>query len=561
MRSLRPLLARARASFSIFVGIVVGLSIVAVSIVFRALWEFSSRFLFYGSLWALLFGFLALACGLMVVRLVAGGEKGGCGTHRVVESYNFGDGFLGFRDSVERTLASVVTIGLGGSAGMEGPSLLLGGGVASSLYRLFGLEIGEARVYMLAGAAAGLSAIFRAPLTGILFALEIPFQRDLAKEAFIPATFSSVSAYLLTVMLLGTEKIFPAMGGGEYVSLQVLLHSFVLGVLAGLVSLFFVWLYEGLGRFRLEGFSGPLVGGLLLGLTGMAVPGVLGLGYDSIHAVLSGEASSWSVAFILLLLFAKVFATSVTLNMGGSGGLFVPSLFVGAMLGAAYSRVTLGRDNAVLVMAGMASVVAAGNKTLLASIALVAETTGASSIIPSLVASTVSYYVSGRSSFYRDVQPIRELEEEKPFFKILSDLGRTRLLYRIRVKDVMTRDVCLISEEEMISNAINLLKKAPEEPCFVVDSSGNLLGEVVLPDLLALPEDKWGMSLAFAPLKKPEVVSENTPLKELIEKMVETGKSHFLVMNDEGKISGYVSWIILLTRLDEVIKSSGEKRR
>jgi CBS domain-containing protein len=231
------------------------------------------------------------------------------------------------------------------------------------------------------------------------------------------------------------------------------------------------------------------------------------------------------------------------------------------MLGAAYSRVTLGRENAVLVMAGMASVVAAGNKTLLASIALVAETTGASSIIPSLVASTVSYYVSGRSSFYRDVQPVRELEEEKPFFKILSELGRTRLLYRIRVKDVMTRDVCLISEEEMISNAINLLKKAPEEPCFVVDSSGNILGEVVLPDLFALPEDKWGMSLAFAPLKKPEIVSENMSLKELIEKMVETGKSHFLVMNDEGKISGYVSWIILLTRLDEIIKSSGEKRR
>jgi CBS domain-containing protein len=224
------------------------------------------------------------------------------------------------------------------------------------------------------------------------------------------------------------------------------------------------------------------------------------------------------------------------------------------------ARATLGRDNAVLVMAGMASVVAAGNKTLLASIALVAETTGASSIIPSLVASTVSYYVSGRSSFYRDVQPVRELEEEKPFFKILSDLGRTRLLYRIRVRDVMTRDVCLISEEETISNAINLLKKAPEEPCFVVDSSGNILGEVVLPELLALPEDKWGMSLAFAPLKKPEVVSEDTPLKELIEKMVETGKSHFLVMNDEGKISGCVSWIILLTRLDEVIKSRGEKR-
>ena len=74
----------------------------------------------------------------------------------------------------------------------------------------------------------------------------------------------------------------------------------------------------------------------------------------------------------------------------------------------------------------------------------------------------------------------------------------------------MTRDVCLISEEEMISNAINLLKKAPEDTCFVVDSSGNLLGEVVLPDLLALPEDSWDMSLAFAPLKKPEVVSENS---------------------------------------------------
>lgn len=392
------------ALFSLLVGLAVGLAVVLVSTLYEFLWSFSRHFILRGGFWPLLFGCLALLSGLLVVKAVAGEKAGGCGTHRLIEAYNFKEGSLGFRESLGRTLASVLTIGLGGSAGMEGPSLLLGGGIASSLHRLLRPRGEEERVYVLAGAAAGLSAIFRAPLTGILFALEIPFQRDLAKEAFVPATFSSIAAYLVSASFLGVERVFPAIGGGVTLSLELLAHSAALGVLAGFTAKLFVWVYEQLSRFRRGAFPATLVGGALLGLIGVVAPQALGLGYDSIHAVLSGEAGSWTATFLLLLLSLKILATSITLSMGGSGGLFVPSLFVGAMLGAAYSRIALGADNAILAMCGMAGVVAAGNKTLLASVALVAETAGTPSLMTSLITATVAYYVSGSSSFYRDVQ-------------------------------------------------------------------------------------------------------------------------------------------------------------
>jgi len=541
----------------LLIGLVVGLAVALVSVLFRFLWGFSKGFILGGGLWVFLLSGLALLSGLLVVRVIARERAGGCGTHRVVEAYNFGGGFLGFRESIGRTLASVLTIGLGGSAGMEGPSLLLGGGIASSLYRLLGLSSGEGSIYMLAGAAAGLSAIFKAPLTGILFALEIPFQRDLAKEAFIPATFSSVVAYLVSVSFLGGERVFPKISGDVAVSLEVLAHSAVLGVLAGLFARLFIWFYEWLGRFRFEGFSAPLIGGILLGIIGMFAPQVLGLGYESIHAVLSGEAASWGASFILLLLFLKIFATSVTLNMGGSGGLFVPSLFVGAMLGAAYSRIALGADNAVLIMCGMAGVVAAGNKTLLASVALVAETAGTSSIMASLVAATVAYYVSGEYSFYRDVQPARELGEEKILLRVLHRAAPgAESLGRVRVREVMERGACLISQERSIREAFETLRKNRGGPCFVVDYSGIVLGELGLDDVLTVPEEKWGLPVKFASLRKPLTVDGETSLRELLDKMIETGEHHAVVVDASGKIMGYVSWFLLLSKLAELLRKN-----
>jgi CIC family chloride channel protein len=534
----------------LFIGLTVGLAVVLVDVLYGFLWGFSESFISRGGFWPLLFGCLALPSGLLVVRVVAGEKAGGCGTHRLIEAYNFGDGFLGFRESLGRALASAVTIGLGGSAGMEGPSLLLGGGVASSLYGLSRLKGEERRVYALAGAAAGLSAIFRAPLTGILFALEIPFQRDLVKEAFIPATFSSVVAYFVSVSFLGGERVFPAISGSVTLSLGILAHSVVLGVLAGFAARFFVWFYEWLGRFRLESFPTPLIGGALLGLVGMFAPHVLGLGYDSIHAVLSGEAESWSVPFMLLLLFLKVFATSATLNMGGSGGLFVPSLFIGAMLGAAYSRIALRADNAVLVMCGMAGVVAAGNKTLLASVALVAETAGTSSVMASLITATVAYHVSGNTSFYRDVQPVRELGEEKTLFQILrrEDLSG-KFLNKTLVKNVMSREACLIGGERSIREAFEILRKNASRACIVVDDAGIVLGELRLEDVLTVPEEKWNLPVRYASLKKPLTINGDFSLRELLDKMIETGENHALVVDVSGKFIGYISLPLLMNKL------------
>jgi CIC family chloride channel protein len=312
----------------IVLGLVIGLAVFLLDNVYRAVNCASLLLVGWNPLLLLASTFIALLGGYLIVRLLAENKKCGCGAELVIESYHSRSGFLGLRDTMSKTFASAVTIGFGGSAGLEGPSLLLGGGISSFITRKLGLSRKDVKKLFLCGAAAGFSAIFRAPLTGILLALEIPYKRDVETEVFVPASIASVTAYLVSAMTFGMETIFPSPTSSTpilSIYASILAHAVALGVLAALVALAFVKALEGVnaivGRLT-RSLPMPciaILGGLLLGVIGLFYPKTLGLGYDTIREMTTARLGETSSMMLIALLVFKIIATSVTLNFGGSG--------------------------------------------------------------------------------------------------------------------------------------------------------------------------------------------------------------------------------------------------
>jgi H+/Cl- antiporter ClcA len=192
----------------LFLGFVAGLAIFAMVCIYKVLNFISQLIVNLNPFFTLASTVIALLGGYLTVKFFAENKGCGCGTELVIERYHYKSGFVSLRDTISRTLASVITISFGGSAGLEGPSLLLGGGLSSFITRKLKLSQKDVKALFLCGAAAGFSAIFKAPLTGILLALEIPYKRDVETEVFIPASIASVTAYFTSTITLGTETIF-----------------------------------------------------------------------------------------------------------------------------------------------------------------------------------------------------------------------------------------------------------------------------------------------------------------------------------------------------------------
>lgn len=390
----------------LLLGFIIGLAIFLLVYIYKLLNFTSFLIVNWNSLLLLASTSVALLGGYLTMRLLAENKESGCGTELVIERYHFKSGFVSLRDTIGRILASAVTISFGGSAGLEGPSLLLGGGISSFITRRLKLSQQDVKTLFLCGAAAGFSAIFKAPLTGILFALEIPYKRDVETEVFIPASIASITAYFTSAITLGTETIFPA---PIFImpTLSTLIHASFLGILAALVALAFMETLERTNtlskRFasRFPMWLMAIFAGLVLGVIGLLYPEALGLGYDFIHKIATTKLEELTLTTLIALLILKIVATSVTLNFGGSGGLFIPSLYVGGTLGLVYAQILKLESPVLYVILAMAAVVAATSKSLLTSITLVAETMGPGFIIPTVVSAAVSYFLTGSRSFYK----------------------------------------------------------------------------------------------------------------------------------------------------------------
>ena len=331
-------------------------------------------------------------------------------TEEIIRSYHEHEGEIDMRSFVPKLLAAITTVGFGGSAALEGPSIYGGAAIGSWLWtklRKLRLSERDRRIMLICGAAAGMSAVFRAPLTGIVFALEMPYRDDLAHEALVPSLIASVVSFVTLSSFLGAAPLFNFTSSNGFAR-RDLYWSALLGLIVGLVAMAFVITFRRARSFFVKWavphFVKLTLGGLLTGVCGVLfliiyngnlVP--LGPNYEAVGAILSQHHGT---AQLLVFSVLKLGATLFTLAAGGVSAMFVPLFLVGGSIGTAFGQSVVHSSSLDLYAAvGMASFLAAGYKTPLAAVVFVAEATGGHAfIVPALIGAAVAYAVSGDAS-------------------------------------------------------------------------------------------------------------------------------------------------------------------
>ena len=330
-------------------------------------------------------------------------------TEEIIRSYHEHEGMIDMRSFVPKLLAAIATVGFGGSAALEGPSIYGGAALGSWLWtklRSLRLNDSDRRIMLICGAAAGMSAVFRAPLTGIVFALEMPYRDDLAHEALVPSLIASVVSFITLSSFLGAAPLFNFASSGSFTRHDVY-WSALLGLIVGLVAMVFVITFRRARRFfvkwNLPHWVKLAIGGLLTGFCGLLFlniyPGDLvpiGPNYEAVGEILGQHHGTFEL-FIFSAL--KLGATLFTLAAGGVSAMFVPLFLTGGSLGTAFAQTIHSADLGLFAAVGMASFISAGYKTPLAAVVFVAEATGGHAfIVPALIGAAVAYAVSGDAS-------------------------------------------------------------------------------------------------------------------------------------------------------------------
>lgn len=436
--------------------------------------------------WRLLAPALGGAIVGPLVYFVASEAKGH-GVPEVMESILTRGGTIRPRVVVVKALASAISIGSGGSVGREGPIVQIGSALGSTIGQVLRLSASQLRTLVGCGAAAGIAAAFNAPIAGALFAVEI-LLGDFGVPQFSPIVISSVVA---TVVSRHFHGDFPAfeVPAYELVSPFELLPYAIVGVLSGFVALAFISVLYGSERFfedlRMPEYLKAPLGGLMVGLVGVWLPQVFGVGYGTINAALSGTLPA---TLLGVLLIAKIGATSVTLASGGSGGVFAPSLFLGAMTGGFAGTFihnflpSLTASSGAYALVAMGAVVAAATHAPITAIIIIFELTGDYHIIPPLMAAcVVSTLVATRlrrDSIYTLKLRLRGLD---PFKK-----EDPNVLKGLFVRDVIDRDPEVIPESTKFIQLLDLVVRSDHSEFFVVDEEGGFLGGVSLTKLRTL---------------------------------------------------------------------------
>jgi CIC family chloride channel protein len=386
--------------------------------------------------------------------------------------------------------ASLATLGLGGSAGMEGASKWLGATIGSfvqtALNRLGWAAVrGNTRTTLLVGGAAGIAAIFRAPLSGAIMGVESPYKHDLAHEALLPALVASATSFFTFAQLRPATPYFP-IHFTYALDARDLLVAVPLGLVAGVASHAFLWLLARLRR-GFEGLSRHVVvrttaGGLLVALVALAAwrlvgaPVTLGAGLPVSNQLMAGQYAVWAALAIFAL---KLLATSVTFGCGGVGGLFVPSAAMGAALGAVFDALVAPSHPGVFTLLGIAAFTGASYNSILFSAVFVAEATGnVFLVVPSLVASSVAFVTAARVSNSRSQRRRRPDWRER-----LQATPVTRVMTTRLVTASVGQTLETFSHSVLLDHHYKALP--------VVDGQGLLLGMVGLTQLRSVPMAAW----------------------------------------------------------------------
>jgi CIC family chloride channel protein len=516
-----------------------------------------------------------LIVGILVYKFAH--EVKGHGVPEVMGAMLTNEGKIRPRVGIVKILASSVTIGSGGSAGREGPIVQIGATGGSTLGQVLDLSANDTRTLLACGAGAGIAATFNAPLGGIIFAVEI-ILLEFRTRSFIPLVISAVTGTIISHAVLGAEIAFPIKN--LYTLSDPLLEMplyVLLGIVAGFTAMLFIGvLYkfeDAFDRLRMPRYVKPMIGGLLLGIIALLCVEylghyhVFGVGYGTMMPILDPSTSGalGTVGMELLLLLAglallKILSTSLTLGTGGSGGVFAPSLFIGAAVGGAFGVAvnlafpSIHTPYSAYALVGMAAVFAGASRATLTAIIILFEMTSNYEIIlPLMFACVVSDAVT------------KILSKETIYTAKLARKGirysherEVNILETILVKDVMIKNVTCAMDDMTVKEMSDIILKTGFQGFPCVNSEGEVLGIVTHSDVRnALNNGKSDVCVCDIETKAGLIVAypDNT-LEEAMELLAESGFGHLPVVSRDRpmKLVGF------LTRND-ILKVYSHKKK
>ncbi|MDH3455679.1 MAG: chloride channel protein [Gemmatimonadota bacterium] len=536
---------------AVVIGLLGGLCAVGfrefIQIVNRIAWHQGPYTLEYLSGLPFWWKLLAPAAGGLVVGIIIhtfAREAKGHGVPEVMEAVALRGGRIRPRVVIAKLLASGISIGSGGSVGREGPIVQIGSALGSTIGQWLKIDQRRLRTLVGCGAAAGIAGTFNAPMAGALFAVEI-ILGDFGVSQFSPIVISSVAATVVSRGFLGDFPAFevPAY---ELVHASELFAYAGLGILAAFVALAFIrTLYafeDGFERIRLAPPLRTMMGGALIGVIGIWIPHIFGVGYEAINEALNGTLV-WQ--FMALLVVVKMIAVSITIGSGGSGGVFAPSLFIGAMLGGAVGTVVhsiwpVGVAGAgAYALVGMGAVVAAGTHAPITAILIIFELTGDYKIILPLMISCIIATLLATRLQRASIYTLKLLRRG-------VDIQRGRainVLQHVPVGEAMRADAVTVRAEDSLLSLISSFIGHLGSTLFVTDDEGNLRGIVTAEQIRPIMHDPGaleGLVIAediMVPGEYPQVAPSDS-LAEVM-KLLGSYRGEIPVLAD-GRIKGVI---------------------
>lgn len=468
--------------------------------------------------------------------------------------------FLPFHQMYSQVITSALTVGFGGSAGLESPIVSTGSAIGSNFARTYKLSYKDRTLLLAAGAAGGIAGAFNAPIAGVLFALEVILV-DMSIGAFIPLLIAAASGALLSKIILNESDLlfFKLKQPFDYHNVPFYI---LLGLLAGVVSLYYVNFFDMVetkfSKIRSR-FSKWLIGGITLAFLFALFPSLFGEGYDSIKALSEFKATDlfknsllenfihdkWVLLlFITITMLLKAVATGVTLGSGGNGGNFAPSLFVGACLGFIFSffLALLGFDELPVsnfTIVAMAGILSGVFHAPLTGIFLIAEITGGYElIIPLMIVSSISYIIV--KYFHPESLDVRRLKDKGA---IISDNKDTSLLSKIDAKAMIETDFSTIHFKSTLRDIVESIKHSKRNTFPVVKKNNRLIGIIHLDNIkeeMFNPE-LYDVITAKEVMRKPGMVVDiKEDIFSIMKKFEESGQWNLPVV-DEGIYLGFLS--------------------
>ncbi|HEU5361147.1 MAG TPA: chloride channel protein [Candidatus Deferrimicrobiaceae bacterium] len=481
-----------------------------------------------------------LASGILVYSLAP--EAEGHGTDAMIEAFHQRGGQIRRRVPMIKIVASALTIGSGGSAGKEGPIAQIGSGFGAFLSSTLKLKPRDQRILVLAGAAGGIGAIFQAPLGAALFAPEVLYREtEFEYEGILPCIISSIIAHSVYSQVYGRKALFFP-GQVDFKLTSELVPYALFGVVCALVGYLYIRVFYGLrDRFfhplRINRILKPALGGLMLGILSFVSPAVLNGGYGWIQMALEGKIFWWLMLGLALL---KILATSCTISSGGSGGVFGPSVFIGAMLGGAFGF--LGHQVAPgwvihphsFVLVGMGGFFAGVAKVPIASIIMACEMSSSYTLlVPLMLVSSLSYLLLRSVSLY-EKQLISRLASPAH----VTEFSRG-LLERISVFEAAKmRPISRIPEEMPFGQLVKTMVNSREIYFPVVDREGKMTGILSINDVREFMfEESINQLILARDVATPNVerVLWKDTLQQALDKMAALNVDELPVVREEAR--------------------------